>query len=476
MLRKITFFTVYFCFSICTSCGGSDLSPSEDHNSSDQSGIDTGSGSNDPRLPELFSQWCGDSDTAIQKTVDSIRTSVGAASCEDTGAAYVKRGNKALMLYAPGVSNLRPLSAFPDLKLLGIQHSAVTDFSPLARLPALETLVVSADGNLVDLSTLGSARTITSLTIENFKSVDLAPLAKIPQLEALALKSGSLVNSQELAGMKLLKQLSLVDLGLTSLTFLPPEAPLSSLDVGKNAGLTSLAPVATYKLLASLRVPETAVTDFSPISALSSLNLLDISGADGAGLPVNLAQLAALTKLSALHANNRTLNNLSGLVMLPLRYLYVRRTGLEDFTDIGKISSLQYLDGSGNTFADTVDVTSLPLLRILNLSGCGLNVFPALKGLTTLAELYLADNTIADLGVLPSNLTLKKLSMARNNLSEVDGISGQSKLVEADFSGNKIGQIENLQDLPELRQLNLRENPLSADRRCPMTPLLKCLF
>lgn len=476
MRKKISLLSICFYFAICISCGGSALSPADNKKSDEKLSTKSAHQDSQPGSPEDVPQWCADPDPAIQLTLDAIRTSVGASSCDGISAAYLEQGNKTLMLYAPGVSNLKPLTAFPDLKLLGIQRSAVSDFSPLARLPVLETLIISAEGRAVNIDTLVPVRSVTSLTIENFANLNLTPLSSMIQLIALALKSGSVTNAEALTRMSQLKQLSLVSLGLTDLTFLPLDAALSSLDLGKNPGLTSIGPVAVFKLLTSLRVSETAVTDFKPTGGLASLNLLDISQVEGATSPADLEPLAGLTKLTALHANNRQIKNLGSLTKLPLRYLYVHRAGLDNFSDIGKILSLQYLDGSGNNFANTVNVSSLKQLRILNLSECGLSSFPSLIGLTGLNELFLSDNGITEIGPQPANLVLKKLSMARNNLAVIDGISGLTTLVEADFSGNKIDQIESLKDLPELRELNMKENPLPTDRKCPLLSLLYCLF
>jgi internalin A len=477
MTEKVSIFIYCLLFAMSTGCGIDALSPGGsglDGKNRDESvsGSDAYPGS-----PAEFSQWCENSDPAVKLTVDAIRTIVGASTCQDVGAAYEARGNHSLILFAPGVTNLWPLLAFPQLKLVGIQHSSVTDFSPLGFLPALETLVVGADGSNVDLSTLPAVAGLASLTVENFGQVDLSPLSQLKHLSSLYLRTGQLDQVETVSGLISLRVLTLNSVGLGDLLILAPLTGLTTLDIGNNPNLTDLNPLSALSNLTTLRAAGTSVSDLQPLATLHSLGMLDVSVPEGSSASsVDLQPLSGLTKLSALHANNRPVQNLQAVAALPLRYLYLRGGGIDSVSALTSMTSLQYVDVSSNSLSGSVDFGQLKFLRILNLSDCNLTRLPALPTGFALSELYLNDNKIADLSQLAGRGTLKKIYAARNQIISIDPVSGFLNLTDADFSGNNIRNVDGLKNLPALKQLILRNNPLPAGVSCPLDDQSFCIF
>ena len=176
------------------------------------------------------------------------------------------------------------LSRAASLKL------TVRDLTPLARLPAIETLRVtlSPDASIRGLEVLGALPRLRRLSVSG-------------RLEGLAFLAGA-TSLQEL-------ELSYSRVGLDTL---PPLPSLESLtvDEGPHAPAQSLAPLAALPQLRRLHLSRLDVTDLSPLASLVSLESLALNDTPQ---PFDLSPLAELRSLRTLAVTRTLVRDLTPL-------------------------------------------------------------------------------------------------------------------------------------------------------------------
>lgn len=222
-------------------------------------------------------------------------------------AGVVARAGKPAILDLTGAPNLETLKGVE--KLLGLKSLVAIDCPKL----------FSAEG----VERHAGLRELVFVDSRNF--ADASAIRGLPQLETL-----------DLSGCEALTALSVDELPALENLYLSRCRNLSAVDV-------------------------------SPFSGLKQLNL------DGCGAVTAIVGLNRLTELTDLDLSNATLlesiEGISGLSSLIV--LDIRNVELDDFSEIGKLSSLRVLRMGGQTTLETLEPFSgLPELREIHLEAC----------------------------------------------------------------------------------------------------------
>ncbi|KAJ4972225.1 hypothetical protein NE237_005324 [Protea cynaroides] len=236
---------------------------------------------------------------------------------------------------------------------------------------------------------------------------------------------------------------------------------------------------------------ENLATIDASICELRSLKTLDIRNTKISQLPENLSPLEALMELlidkTSIERLPNSIGQLKNLKTLSAQYCKIQETGIPD--DIGRLSSLKYLNLNGNHFLSLpATVSSLSLLQTLSLMSCDkLQSLPQLSNLTNLKALYIffcmnlveLPNTMNALTRLESlNLqgcdalqyishlpsSLKSLEVACKNVREISAFLDMRNLETLCLHDcPKLAKVENLMGLDTLRLFKISDCPLLTE-------------
>ena len=138
------------------------------------------------------------------------------------------------------------------------------------------------------------------------------------------------------------------------------------------------------------------------------------------GATITMADIANLTRLSALFAN---ISDLTGLeAATNLRELYLADNSIFDISPLAGLNNLTELFLADNSIAD----------------------ISPLAGLNNLRELFLANNSISDISPLAGLNNLTLLSLDYNPISDISALSGLTNLVRLSLLGNSISDLSPL--------------------------------
>ncbi len=198
-------------------------------------------------------------------------------------------------------------------------------------------------------------------------------------------------------------------------------------------GITNIDALSYFVNLEELDLTGNRITDFSPLSQLTSLKKLNISknynvvsGASGAsGLDISF--LKTLLLLEELDASDNMLS---------------------DITPVSYLVSLKKLTLSRNRITDIMPIASCRALTYIDLSyNYGIN----------------ADNTergISDLSPLFQCTELTQLIASHNLISRTEGIEALGNLVYIDLEDNYVDSLESLAKVSRLETLLMHGNSL----------------
>ncbi len=181
-------------------------------------------------------------------------------------AARVASAKRTMKASEPGTTSLDPFKGLTQLEKIELLGVAVEDLSPLAKLPALQTVHLQGCLKLKSLAPLGDMPSLTKVRIDratpaeavalsglaNLTQVELAGgsvtdasfAAKMTQLEHLDLSGNkALIDIAALSELKGLRYLDLTGTGVKTLDALTGHEALRVLRVSKKANLTAVLPL-----------------------------------------------------------------------------------------------------------------------------------------------------------------------------------------------------------------------------------------
>ena len=177
------------------------------------------------------------------------------------------------------------------------------------------------------------------------------------------------------------------------------------------------------------------------------------------GDTITMADIANLTRLSALFAN---ISDLTGLeAATNLTELLLADDSIADISPLKGLTNLTELYLSDSSISDISPLAGLNSLTELFLGGNSIFDISPLAGLNNLTELFLADNSISDISPLAGLNNLTELFLANNSISDISPLAGLNNLTRLSLDYNPISDISALSGLINLIWLSLLGNSIS---------------
>jgi Leucine-rich repeat (LRR) protein len=413
---------------------------------------------------------------------------------QDTRALRAKLAEEprglAVRLAGPLLTQLASSPERAGIRSLTIPKEAgVREFSPLAMMPQLESLLIEFDETASNLEALGALHELRLLSLTGtFRPTDVSFLAGLTELHWLRLGS---IEVHDFGPLTALEDLVGLDLYFARGNFrsLPPErlAELRGLRLGGRISQADVAHVLGACMeLRSLRLDICRnITDLSFLAGRAHLADLHVRGCDQIA---DISPLQGLTGLETLRLSCKPgLHDLSPLASLSgLRELDIcgcaRVTDLSPLYGFTELRSVSLPPGTTNTsfakivvgnpalesiavlnspsFGDLSPVAGLSGLKILGASGCPrLKSLLPLKDVGTLESLELGfSRQVADLRPIAGLRQLKSLSLMQcvgiSNLSPLRDLRNLEHLNL--WHCFAVSDLSPLRDLTGLKDVNLR--------------------
>ncbi|NUO54468.1 MAG: hypothetical protein HOV80_36960 [Polyangiaceae bacterium] len=325
------------------------------------------------------------------------------------------------------LTDISPLARIPSLEIVRLGGTRVKDIRPLGALPVLRILDLDR-ARVNDVPRGALPKSLRNLSLQSNPLESAEGLADLTSLEELDISATKLPSIPPISGMAHLRILRFWSFGkrFTSIEALRPLTELETVDL-TDADDLDLSPLADKKRIASFSLTNSSVKDLAPLRGLTEVTDLDLElwGKNG---DVDLAPLGALTKMKKLSV----------------------RGWIKSFDPVGKLTMLEELDMGGNR-KSWRDIDLAPL-----------------RGLTRLRRLAVRDASLASHRPLEKLSALEELWLVDTNVVPLDSLGKLTKLRELDYDvwGN-IG-LQSFAELKELRSLTLR-----AKRVDSLAPLSK---
>jgi hypothetical protein len=144
----------------------------------------------------------------------------------------------------------------------------------------------------------------------------------------------------------------------------------------------------------------------------------------------DLAPLAELTELVALHLHDNRVSDISPLAGLTnLRYLCLTGlTYIEDISPLSGLTELRALGLGGNQISDLTPLSGLINLQSVTISVNPISDFSPLNGLTNLLNLCLNGSQITDISSLAGLTSLRALDLGHNMISDFSPLESLTNL------------------------------------------------
>jgi internalin A len=164
-----------------------------------------------PAKSDNFTQLCqrrGSLPRATRHTIDEILRQIGTKNCRKANAKIVKTGS--LILRGRAITDLSPIASFPDLDSLSLSDNQITDLRPLADLPKLKFLSLKHN-RITNLKPLAKSRKLVDLYANGNRITDIRPLANLTRLQFLGLQSNKISDLRPIANLKKMRELDVRD-------------------------------------------------------------------------------------------------------------------------------------------------------------------------------------------------------------------------------------------------------------------------
>lgn len=223
--------------------------------------------------------------------------------------------------YTPSLKELEHLvEKQPDLTVLDLSKTSISDISPLSSLKKLRHLYLGGT-----------------------KVIDLSPLIGCPKLWTIDLRNTPLEN-EHLSPLANLTDLGDLNLSGTLITDVPSLAKLEYLDLSGTA-ITDLWPLTRLLNLRKLKLGKTFISDPSPLENLTNLEKLDLSDT----LITDVSLLGNFKNLTALNLSDTAITDILPLANLrSLNALYLKNTAIVDLTPLADRQEFYFRTNFGN--------------------------------------------------------------------------------------------------------------------------------
>ena len=228
----------------------------------------------------------------------------------------------------------------------------------------------------------------------------------------------------------------------------------------ENRNIENLLFLENLSNLETLRITRFGLESISGIENATLLKVLDINPIDVKMELENLNALQNLTGLLQLSMNNvAKIEDISGISGLTnLRALELSGVQRTNVEELQNLTKLYYLRIENSKTENINGITDLTDLSDIYINGTNITQIPDLSRLTKLSRLDLWNNKIEDISGIRNLPELTDLTLSKNNISDISTLVNLPKLEWLFAYSNKITNIDVLGELTSLRYLNLSDN------------------
>ena len=371
----------------------------------------------------------------------------------------------------------------PNLRQVVREALKLSNDIPLTRLEMNQlTGLEAVENQIMDLTGLEHAMSLTWLNLGVNKIRDLSPLAGLSRLEGLWIFVNPLSNLSPLANLVNLKTL---DLGACQISDIRPLAALRNLESLRlhNNQIENITPLMNLTHLTELWLSHNQIMDVTPLTSLKNLTDLKLEGnfirdfnplfglnLKNIDIDIHMLHELASVKIKITDPNlERAVRVTLGLSdEIPLTQLVMNQlTGLEandsqltDLTGLEHAVNLTWIDLGANEIRDLS-----PLARLIHLEGLWISENPIsnlspLANLVNLKTLDLGACQISDIRPLANLQKLKGLRLHNNQIEDITPLANLTRLTELWLIANHIADISPLENLTMLEELRIQHNAI----------------
>lgn len=365
---------------------------------------------------------------------------------------------ESLECYSKTPENLAEMMAHPEqLRELSLK-SGIESLVGISKFTGLESLTLNGS-SLTDIRELANVKWIKSLKLINCDDIsDFSVFYVMPWLQKLSIEAEQLKDIGFISSMPELKSFSLYDAKLLNLNELAGNPVLASLSIEgcdslMNAdGISGLTSLTQLSLEIPYRCPEPDLSRLNQITSLSLTGFKDIN------FIKKMEKLVDLQLSSCQINSSSVFSGLKNLKSLTCSRLYGE---LSDWNFAANIPSLEQLDLRGiSTYEDISNLFNIPSLKELYLNGaeCEIN-FSKLKPNESLAILEIDGMKLYKNAQISGGDGITFVDYDTVTLDEHTGfLTNYPMLKKLSLSDNTLTQISFASSLSALEYLDISEN------------------
>ncbi len=284
---------------------------------------------------------------------------------------------------------------------------------------------------------------LKSLTIDTGISSELNYISSLPDLTTLQISNTTVEESviSIIAGLPKLRELSLENCGISSISPLANAKNLVTLNLSGNA-IRNLNSLSSMKQLTELELQHNAISDLAPIAQLTTLTKLNVSY----NAVTSLAPISGLTSLQHLDAGTNSITDLGDINNLSaLTHLFLGSNSITDISKISLCAALTDLDISGNKISDISSLQTLVKLMYFNFSNNKVSKLPEFPKTSALVTVDGTSNQISNIDALAGLPALNNVYLDYNEgLSSIDKLAECPLLIKVNVYGTKVKNVDTL--------------------------------
>ena len=221
----------------------------------------------------------------------------------------------------------------------------------------------------------------------------------------------------------------------------------------------------TFFLLIYLTLPLTATAQVVDIPDPNLRTAVEKALGKASDVIITAADMARLT---ALHAPNANISNLTGLEFATnLTRLVLWDNSILDISPVVRLTNLTELALGGNNISDISPVAGLTRLTSLHLPGNNISDVSAVFGLIHLTYLNLAGTNITDLSFLSGLTNLTELLLQNNSISDLSPLVANTGLGSGDTVNVRQNRLSDQSLYTHIPALQSRGVTVEFDKRLP---------
>ncbi|MEQ9298227.1 MAG: hypothetical protein RIF33_06680 [Cyclobacteriaceae bacterium] len=357
----------------------------------------------------------------------------------------------------PFLVDLSPLQLLDKLQYLNIDNVRTEDYSPLRYLSRLKTLSAAGCG-LMTLEHLRYARDLQVLILSKNPLADSLDWSAFAKIQQLSIAETNLLNYGFLSQLTSLTHLDVQgNIDITSFAQFPTIPGLRELDLTKT-NIASLDGISTFPGLERLILAGTLLSEIGAAASLKNLSYLNIQNT-----PVKtLSALNGTESLRDIQADNSQISQLEAAKFMAQHpdALVVVNTRENELWWRGLSVEWKAILRSKMSLGEAEEPSLEKIIRLFNITeldiaGRPIKEIAPLERFSQLTTLNISNTQISSLAFCEALGQLAVLEASAIPLSSLQGLENHPALTSINVSSTSIQQLQVLSNVPTLTELNI---------------------